>query len=196
MLIAEQGGQVSCTVGQEKDLRWVQDYVTERTSWMADRLAELKAAEVVLMDWTQNQEKRQQLRGQRIYWETESRNGLKFLKHRARNKVVQEWAAKVASRDSELKAELIPLWIGDKGLTTEESSHSTDEWGLDEEHLQQLLQEFQIQPTVDGFASHLNTRCQKFYSKTGQPGRNFVERRNFRGVRSAVRKGENLRRTT
>ncbi len=69
-LIAERRGQDSCTLGQEKDLRWVKDYITERTSWMADGLAELKAAEAVLTDWTQNQEKRQLLRGQRIYWET------------------------------------------------------------------------------------------------------------------------------
>jgi hypothetical protein len=50
------GGQDSCTVGQEKDVNWVQDYVTERTSWMADGLAELKAAEAVLKEWTQSQE--------------------------------------------------------------------------------------------------------------------------------------------
>jgi hypothetical protein len=28
---------------------------------------------------------------------------------------------------------------------------------------------------VDSFASHLNTRCKKFYSKTGQPGTTGIE---------------------
>ncbi len=88
--IADQEGQDSCTVGQEMEVKWVQDYVTDSTGWMADGLAELKAAEAVLKEWTQSQEKRQQMRSQRIYWETESRNGVKFLKHGARNKVVQE----------------------------------------------------------------------------------------------------------
>jgi hypothetical protein len=81
---------------------------------MENRLAELKAAEAVLMEWTQDQERRQLLQEQQIYWETVSRNGLKFLRHRARNKVVKDWAAKVESRENELKAELIPLWVGDK----------------------------------------------------------------------------------
>jgi hypothetical protein len=95
--------------------------------------------------------------------------------YREDNNLSAKRSMNTASRESALKAELIPLWIGDRGLTTEESSHSTDEWGLDKEHLQQLLQEFQIQPTMDGFASHLYTRCQKFCSKTGQPGTTGID---------------------
>jgi hypothetical protein len=63
-------------------------YIAERTGWMENRLAELKAAKAVLMEWTQDQERRQLLQEQQIYWETVSRNGLKFLRHGARNKVV------------------------------------------------------------------------------------------------------------
>ncbi len=52
----------------------------------------------------------------------------------------------------------------------EEESYSTDEWGLQEEHFQLLLQEFQVQPTIDAFASQFNNRCASFYSNTSQKG--------------------------
>jgi hypothetical protein len=90
----------------------VQDYVTENGSWIADGLTELKAAVLILQQIVQNEVRRRLLQGRKVYWETESRNGLKFLQDGARNKTVQDWATRVAELERSLRTELIPIWIG------------------------------------------------------------------------------------
>jgi hypothetical protein len=77
---------------------------------------------------------------------------------------------RVAQLERSLRTELIPIWIGNQSAKAEDESYSTDEWGLQEEHFQLLLQEFQVQPTIDTFASQFNNRCASFYSKTSQRG--------------------------
>ncbi len=168
--VAEQSGTDSCIIGQDRERKWVHDYIAENGSWIADGLTELKAAVSILQKIIQNEERRKQVQAKKVYWETESRNGLKFLRHGARNKAVQDWATRVAELERRLRIELIPIWIGNPGAKAEDESYSTDEWGLQEEHFQLLLQEFQVQPTIDAFASHFNNRCASFYSKTSQQG--------------------------
>jgi hypothetical protein len=176
--VAEQSGTDSCIIGQDREKKWVQDYVTENGSWIADGLTELKAAVLLLQKILQNEERRRLVQGRKVYWETESRNGLKFLQHGARNRTVQDWATRVAELERSLWTELIPIWIGNQGAKAEEESYSTDEWGLQEEHFQLLLQEFQVQPTIDAFASQFNNRYASFYSKTLQRG--YCRHRFFR----------------
>jgi hypothetical protein len=167
---ADQNGTDSCTVAQERETRWVQDYEHDVPEWMEEGLKELKTAEKFLEGMGQTETERKELQGKRIYWESSSRNGVKFLRHGARNAVVQQRATRVAEKEHDLKVELIPIWVGKNRRFTEDESHSTDEWGLQEEHFQQLLRELQTQPTIDGFASSLNTKCARFFSKTAQPG--------------------------
>jgi hypothetical protein len=44
------------------------------------------------------------------------------------------------------------------------------EWTVDREQLHQIWQEFQVQPTINGFASRVNVACTKFFSKWPQVG--------------------------
>jgi hypothetical protein len=142
---------------------------------MEDGLRELRTAEKLFEGMGKTGTERKELQGKRIYWETSSRNGAKFLRHGARNAVVQQWATRVAEKEHDLKVELIPIWVGKNRKFTEEESYSTDEWGLQEEHFQQLLRELQTQPTIDGFASSINTKCVRFFSKTAQPGSTGID---------------------
>jgi hypothetical protein len=129
----------------------------------------LKAAVSLLQKISQDKKRGELVQGRKINWETESRNSLKFLQHGARNMIVQYWAL-LAELERSLRTELTPKWIGNQEAKAEEESYSADEWGLQEEHFQQLMQEFQVQPTIDAFASQFNARCASFYSKTSQRG--------------------------
>ncbi len=172
---ADQNGMDSCTVAQERETRWVQDYKNDVPEWMEDGLRELRTAEKFLEGMGKTGTERKELQGKRIYWETSSRNGAKFLRHGARNTVVQQRATRVAEKEHDLKVELIPIWVGKNRKFTEEESYRTDEWDLQEEHFQQLLCELQTQPTIDGFASSINTKCARFFSKTAQPGSTRID---------------------
>jgi hypothetical protein len=162
-------------VAQEREIRWVQDYENDVPEWMEDGLGELRTAEKFLADMGRSEKERKDLQGKRIYWETVSRNGAKFLRHGARNAVVQQWATRVAEREHELMVELLPIWVAKNRKFTEEESFSTDEWGLQEEHFQQLLRELQTQPTIYGFASSTNTKCARFFSRIAQPGTTGID---------------------
>jgi hypothetical protein len=54
-------------------------------------------------------------------------------------------------------------------------STRTDEWGLHRSELPQLYRRFQLQLTVDAFASSSNAVCQRFFSKVPQKGSQAVD---------------------
>jgi hypothetical protein len=65
--VAEQSGTDSCIIGQDREQKWVQDYVDENGSWIADGLTELKAAVLLLQKILQNEERHRLVQGRTIY---------------------------------------------------------------------------------------------------------------------------------
>jgi hypothetical protein len=114
---------------QDKEPRWVQDYVSKSEGWITDRLTQLKATASLLQEILQDEKRCQQVRCRRVYWETT--NEMKFLQHGAMNEIVQAWATKLVElKKKGLRMELILIWAGNQETTTEEESCSTDEEDL------------------------------------------------------------------
>jgi hypothetical protein len=86
---------------------------------------------------------------------------------------VQQWAEIVRRVEKERKITLVFVWVGlegDKKQVNRGEGQSTDEWSIQEESLQPILDRFGVQPTVDGFATAHNKKCGKFFSKGPQEG--------------------------
>jgi hypothetical protein len=107
----------------------------------------------------------------RLVWKTRSRNMYNFTNKGARWSEVRILALQIKYREKQTKTEVKLVWVAlcpVEILTVDDRgrlSTSTDEWGLHRSELPQLYLRFQLQPTVDAFASSSNAVCQKFFPK-------------------------------
>ncbi len=117
----------------------------------------------------------------RLVWKTRSRNMYNFTNKGARWSEVRRLALQIKYREKQTKTEVKLVWVALCPVeiqTVDDRSRlstSTDEWGLHRSELPQLYLRFQLQPTVDAFASSSNAVCQKFFSKVPQRGSQAVD---------------------
>jgi hypothetical protein len=110
----------------------------------------------------EDKERMQRVAGGRVFWKTTSMIGYKFLKAGARTEEAKEWGLRLGVAEKEAKVDLVPVWVGPPGpprgrqLADRGPGSSTDEWGIVDEWLQPVLDRFQVEITVDGFASAKN----------------------------------------
>ncbi len=107
-------------------------------------------------------------------------NGYRFLKAGARQKGVQTWAAIIKMEKKPLQVEvgtdMARRADGTAGHPEgSRSEHRRVEWGVTEESLGPLFEQFGVELMVDGFATAQNTRCSRFFSKGPQAGMSGID---------------------
>ena len=111
-----------------------------------------------------------------IYWLTDSQNLYSFLKKGSRKLYIQKEILKVKKFEADMGVIIIPVWtfrddenikLADLGSKFEKS---TDEWSIDPQTYIDICNYFQAKPTVDCFATTLNRKCKRFFSKIPQEG--------------------------
>ena len=134
-------------------------------------LRELLAVKMALI---QNVQYFSQKSGQVIYWLTDSKCNFAFLKTGSRKQYIQQIIMQIKEIEFKYNFQIIPIWaprsnshiqIADEGS---KFSLSTDEWTFDIVSFHDICNQFQVVPTVDGFASSTNNRCEQFFSKIPQ----------------------------
>ena len=120
------------------------------------------------------------LNNRRLYWQTDSKNSFIFMSRGSRVPSIQKDVIKLKKLEKRLNLQIVPVWtsrnhnrivLADLGS---KFSQSTDEWGVSRDLIQQIFSSWEIQPTVDCFASSSNTICGKFFSKIPQIGSSGV----------------------
>jgi len=109
-----------------------------------------------------------------IYWQTDSKNNFIFLSRGSRQPKIQSDVVSIKVLERELGITIIPVWtprshsrivLADLGS---KFSSSSDEWGIDRAVLDNFFCLFECSPTVDCFASEVNTICASYFSKIPQ----------------------------
>ena len=112
----------------------------------------------------------------RIWWKTELRNCYKFLKQGSRHNPVRQILCEIAEVEKDLGAAVVPVWESHNTSIRAVADHisrfssSTDEWGVQQHHLEEIFTAWGIWPTVDAFASSELHICKVFFAKTPQCG--------------------------
>ena len=110
-----------------------------------------------------------------IYWQTDSRNCYSFLRRGSKFRHIQADVRQIKALEQKLGVRIVPVWtprthprivLADAGS---KFHMSTDEWGIDRTDLKQILEAFEFEPTLDGFASGVNHVTDRFYSVIPQP---------------------------
>ena len=104
------------------------------------------------------------------YWYTDSQNLFYFLKKGSKKDYIQQKVIFIKKFELLANIRFVPVWVpretnclvwADLGSKIHKS---TDEWGLTAEFYNSVLNYFKVKPSVDAFASELNTKCEKFFS--------------------------------
>lgn len=117
----------------------------------------------------------------RLVWRTSSRNFFNFVNKGARWAEIRRMALQIKYLEHQKRTEVKLVWVEDNIIevrtvdSRSRTSASTDEWGLAREELPRIFDRFQVQPTVDGFASSSNNITQAFFSKIPQVGSQGVD---------------------
>jgi hypothetical protein len=145
---------------------------------VAEAIWEMKQLREVLM---QLEDRGAEDDWRRLIWQTSSRNMYNFTNKGARQPEVRKLALQIKYRERQTKTEVKLVWVALCPVeiqTIDDRSRlstSTDEWGLHRRELPQLYLRFQVQPTVDAFASSSNAVCPRFFSKVPQQGGQAVD---------------------
>jgi hypothetical protein len=154
----------SYVVTAKTEVIQVVDGVQGQTDKVEEGIREMRAAWHALRE---DKARMQRIAGGRVFWKTTSMIGYKFLKVGARTEEAKEWGLRLGVAEKEAKVDLVPVWVGPpRGgqLADRGPGSSTDEWGIEDEWLQPVLDRFQVEITVDGFASAKNAKCSRFFS--------------------------------
>ena len=115
-----------------------------------------------------------------IVWITDSSNLVLFLKKGSKNPAIQEDIFKIKMFEHKYQVRIYPVRISRNEriiqLADEGSrfSTSTDEWSVDNFSFNKICEYFQVEPSVDCFASRGNSKCSNFFSKVPQTDSNGV----------------------
>jgi len=171
---------------------WVQEQSTSWTAPLDGKLKELEdfpggtsgvqvSAGVqeleVIVRWLKSAARANPLsRWTRIVWHTSSRNCHHFCIKGSRQENIQDLVLSLKNEEAATHTEVKVIWVTNISAVIAEADgrsqqySSTDEWGLVQEEFQAVVQKFQLQPTVDAFATRKNSVCQSFFSKWPQIG--------------------------
>jgi hypothetical protein len=118
----------------------------------------------------------------RVYWVTDSQNVYYFLKKGSCNEEIQKDVLRIKELEMEYRIQVVPIWKPRETqiiVAADEGSKaylSTDEWSMDNGTFKKVVNYLGLKPTVDGFATSMNTKCEKYFSKypqVGSSGLNF-----------------------
>jgi len=118
--------------------------------------------------------------GGQVYWQTDSKNCVSFLKRGSRRPEIQSDVVRIRQLERQYGIRLVPLWtprehgrivLADIGSKL---SHSTDEWSVDRNILSFVFDMFNFVPTVDALAAECNAVCPVYYSAAPQSGSSGV----------------------
>ena len=111
-----------------------------------------------------------------IYWLTDSKNLFSFLKKGSRKLYIQTEILKIKRYECINNVYIVPVWEArtDKNLTLADIGskfiNSTDEWSVDNLTYKMISNYFKLTPSIDCFATDLNKKCKRFFSKIPQEG--------------------------
>ena len=112
----------------------------------------------------------------RVYWVTDSQNVHGFMKRGSRKAEIQKIVLDIKLMERDMGIRIITIWkprttreivladLGSKGYL------STDEWSIDNRTFKMIQRHVGLDVTVDGFATSLNKKVDKFFSKYPQCG--------------------------
>ena len=109
-----------------------------------------------------------------VYWLTDSRNVYSFLRKGSRKLQIQKDIVKIKLFEADYDVLVVPIWAPRSDTCIEYADlgsklHlSSDEWGIDEKTFKFIQTFFQLEFTVDGFATSVNKKCGKYFSKIPQ----------------------------
>ena len=112
----------------------------------------------------------------RVYWITDSQNVHSFLKRGSRQAQIQKIVLDIKLMEKQMGIRIIPIWkprntlqivLADLGS---KAYLSTDEWGIDNRTFKHIQSHVGLEVTIDGFATSINKKVDKFYSKYPQCG--------------------------
>ena len=110
----------------------------------------------------------------RIYWITDSANVFYFMKRGSVKELIQADILRIKEMEAELGIHLTVIWAPRETETIawadagSRMHKSTDEWSVDRNTYFKIVKCLGLEPTVDGFATRINTRCERFFSKFPQ----------------------------
>ena len=123
-----------------------------------------------------NRRKEMERQKGRVYWITDSQNVHGFMKRGSRQAQIQNIVLDIKMLEKEMGIRIIPIW---KPRTTRQivladlgskAYLSTDEWSIDDRTFKQVQKHIGLEVTVDGFATSVNKKVDKFFSKYPQCG--------------------------
>ena len=157
----------------DEEVSFVSDFeFSESERDLASGQCELRA---VLLTLLSDQEKLRKINMRTLYWQTDSRNCYSFLRKGSKLRHIQADVRQIKVLEQKLGVRIVPVWtprthprivLADAGS---KFHMSTDEWGIDRTDLKQILEAFEFEPTLDGFASGVNHVTNRFYSVIPQP---------------------------
>jgi hypothetical protein len=98
----------------------------------------------------------------RMVWETSSQNCYKFLRKGAREQDINNMVIQVKWEEIRTKIEVMLVSVASSPVdiaiadARSRQTASTDEWGVRPEELTNIFRKFQVEPTIDAFASSSN----------------------------------------
>ena len=110
----------------------------------------------------------------RIFWITDSQNVFYFMKRGSAKEDIQRDILRIKELESELGIYLTVIWAprGTRTISWADAGSrmhkSTDEWSIDRKSYFKIIRSIGVEPTIDGFASRINTKCDRFFSKFPQ----------------------------
>ena len=108
------------------------------------------------------------------YWLTDSQNAYNFLNRGSRKELIQKDVLKIKLFEKECNISIVPIWVprtdanivlADIGSKLDKSS---DEWTIDSNSYEKIVDYFNFSPTLDCFATEANKKTQMFFSKIPQ----------------------------
>lgn len=110
----------------------------------------------------------------RVFWITDSQNVYYFMKRGSAKEAIQEDILSIKEKEEELGIYLTVIWAPRETTTISWADagsrmhKSTDEWSIDRNTYFKIIKTVGVEPTVDGFATRINRKCDRFYSKFPQ----------------------------
>ena len=111
-----------------------------------------------------------ELEGNIIVWLTDSRNACKFLRNGSRIPQINNDVLKIKTLEANYKIKIVVTWVPRTNALIQMADlgsrlkKSTDEWSISEFDFAKIEEYFQVEFSIDAFATSSNAKCEIFYS--------------------------------
>lgn len=116
-----------------------------------------------------------------LFWITDSYCNFLFMSQGSRHPLIQQMIFKIKQSELKMGIRLYPIWqprsdqninFADMGTRL---AGSSDEWGVSNQDYQLILNELNVLPSLDCFASSSNNKCNVFFSALPQKGASALD---------------------